>query len=116
MCSSDLTHEFGVTLRRQVRELEVSSRDISKRLLDYGVDAPATWFPPIFPECLLLKPAETENKETLDRFVGAMKSILKEAETDPDLVKGAPYRLPVRRLDDVRAARDLDLAWKPANG
>ena len=110
------THEFGVTLRRQVRELEVSSRDISKRLLDYGVDAPATWFPPIFPECLLLKPAETENKETLDRFVGAMKSILKEAETDPDLVKGAPYRLPVRRLDDVRAARDLDLAWKPANG
>ena len=110
------THEFVVTLRRQVRELDVNSRDISKRLLDYGVDAPATWFPPIFPECLLLKPAETENKETLDRFVGAMKSILKEAETDPDLVKGAPYRLPVRRLDDVRAARDLDLAWKPANG
>jgi glycine dehydrogenase subunit 2 len=66
------------------------------------------------PECLLIEPAETESKETLDAFVSAMKEILEEARTQPDLVKGAPHSTPVRKLDDVKAARELDLAWKQA--
>jgi glycine dehydrogenase subunit 2 len=65
------------------------------------------------PECLLIEPTETEAKEELDGFVAAMIAIRKEAETEPQKLKGAPWTLPVRRLDDVRAARQLDLAWKP---
>ena len=61
---------------------------------------------------LLIEPAETESKETLDAFVVSMKEILEEAYTQPEMVKGAPYNTPVRKLDDVKAARELDLAWK----
>ena len=64
------------------------------------------------PECLLIEPTETEAKEELDGFVEALVAILKEAEEDPELVKGAPHTMPVRRLDDVKAARDLDLRWR----
>ena len=64
-------------------------------------------------ECLLIEPTETESRETLDAFVDAMIAILSEAERDAAHVKGAPYTMPVRRLDDVRAAKQLDLAWKP---
>ncbi|MCW8945832.1 MAG: aminomethyl-transferring glycine dehydrogenase subunit GcvPB, partial [Sedimenticola sp.] len=59
------------------------------------------------------EPTETEDKATLDDFIDAMRSILEEATVDPELVKGAPYTLPVKRLDDVKAARELDLAWMP---
>ena len=65
-------------------------------------------------ECLLIEPTETESKETLDSFVAAMKEIRDEAHTNPELVKGAPYTQPVRRLDDVKAARELDLTLKSA--
>jgi glycine dehydrogenase subunit 2 len=61
---------------------------------------------------MLIEPAETESKETLDAFVAAMKEILEEAHAQPDLVKNAPHTTPVRRLDDVKAARELDLVWK----
>ncbi len=87
--------------------------DFAKRLLDYGFHAPTTYFPLLIPECLLIEPTETEDKVTLDAFIDSLIKIKDEAESDPDLVKGAPYTLPVRRLDDVRAARELDLAWKP---
>jgi len=107
------THEFIITLRRQARELGVNTMDFAKRLLDFGFHAPTTYFPLLVPECLLIEPTETEDKETLDAFIGAMATIQAEAEQDPEKVKGAPYSLPVRRLDDVRAARELDLAWKP---
>ena len=107
------THEFIITLRRQAKELGVNTMDFAKRLLDYGVHAPTTYFPLLIAECLLIEPTETEDLATLDSFIDAMQSILREAETEPELVKGAPHTLPVRRLDDVRAARDLDLAWKP---
>jgi glycine dehydrogenase subunit 2 len=76
------------------------------------VHAPTTYFPLLVPECLLIEPTETEAKEELDRFVEIMQSIKKEAQTQPDLVRQAPHTMPVRRLDDVRAARELDLAWK----
>ena len=88
--------------------------DFAKRLLDYGVHAPTTYFPLLVPECLLIEPTETEDKQTLDRFIDAMVAIQEEAETNPELVQGAPYTLPVRRLDDVKAARELDLKWAVA--
>jgi glycine dehydrogenase subunit 2 len=107
------THEFIVTLKRQAAECGVTTMDFAKRLLDYGHHAPTTYFPLLIPECLLIEPTETEDKATLDAFVGAMTAILEEARNNPDLLKQAPHKLPVRRLDDVRAARELDLAWKP---
>ncbi|TVQ74001.1 MAG: glycine dehydrogenase subunit 2 [Chromatiaceae bacterium] len=105
------THEFIVTLRRQAKENGVTAMDVAKRLLDYGFHAPTTYFPLLVPECLLLEPTETESKETLDAFVEAMGQILDEARSDPEKVKGAPYTQPNRRFDEVRAAKELDLAW-----
>ena len=81
--------------------------------LDYGFHAPTTYFPLLVPECLLIEPTETESKETLDAFVAAMRAVKEEAERDPAMVKSAPHTLPVKRLDDVRAAREPDLAWRP---
>ncbi|MEJ2514985.1 MAG: aminomethyl-transferring glycine dehydrogenase subunit GcvPB [Gammaproteobacteria bacterium] len=107
------SHEFIVTLKREAKELGVTAMDVAKRLLDHGFHAPTTYFPLLVPECLLIEPTETESRETLDAFVDAMKAILAEARKDPDKLKGAPYTTPVRRLDDVRAARQLDLAWVP---
>jgi len=66
------------------------------------------------PECLLIEPTETEAKEDLDRFCDAMIAILQEMRLEPEKLSGAPFTMPVRRLDDVRAAKQLDLAWKPA--
>ncbi|MPZ46890.1 MAG: aminotransferase class V-fold PLP-dependent enzyme [Betaproteobacteria bacterium] len=106
------SHEFIVTLKRLKERTGVSAMDLAKRLLDKGFHAPTTYFPLLVPECLLIEPTETESKQTLDAFVSAMKEILQEAETDPQLVKTAPHTLPVRRLDEVRAARELDLAWR----
>jgi glycine dehydrogenase subunit 2 len=105
-------HEFVVTLRRLKEETGVSAMDFAKRLLDKGFHAPTTYFPLLVPECLLIEPTESESKETLDAFVAAMREILEEARTRPELVKSAPHKTPVRRLDDVKAARELDLAWK----
>ena len=107
------SHELIITLKREARDLGVNAMDFAKRLLDYGYHAPTTYFPLLVPECLLIEPTETESKEELDSFVEAMAAIRREAEQDPALVKGAPHSMPVRRLDDVRAARQLDLAWKP---
>ncbi len=108
------THEFIVTLKKLKDETGVSAMDVAKRLLDKGFHAPTVYFPLLVPECFLIEPTETEAKEELDRFVEAMKEILHEAHTQPELVKGAPYTLPVKRLDDVRAAREPDLVWRPA--
>jgi glycine dehydrogenase subunit 2 len=106
------SHEFILTLKRQAKELGVNTMDFAKRMLDYGVHAPTTYFPLLVPECLLVEPTESEAKEDLDNFVDIMISIQREAETQPETVKQAPHTMPVRRLDDVRAARELDLAWK----
>ncbi|HEC18630.1 MAG TPA: glycine dehydrogenase subunit 2 [Gammaproteobacteria bacterium] len=106
------THEFILTLKRQAREQGVTAMDFAKRLLDYGFHAPTTYFPLIVPECLLIEPTESESKETLDAFVEAMAAIQQEAEGDAATLKGAPYTMPLRRLDDVKAARELDLRYK----
>jgi glycine dehydrogenase subunit 2 len=106
------THEFIVTLRRQAREQHVSAMDFAKRLLDFGYHAPTTYFPMLVPECLLIEPTETEAREELDGFIAAMRKIQAEAESEPGLLHEAPHTLPVRRLDEVRAARELDLRWR----
>jgi len=108
------THEFIVTLKRQAKQWNVTAMDFAKRLLDYGFHAPTTYFPLIVAECLLIEPTETETRQTLDGFITAMVKIAEEAKSQAELVKGAPYTMPVRRLDDVKAARDLDLAWRPS--
>jgi glycine dehydrogenase subunit 2 len=107
------SHEFIITLKREARELDVNAMDFAKRLLDHGFHAPTTYFPLIVPECLLIEPTETESREVLDAFADAMIRIEREAREEPEYVKGAPHNLPVRRLDDVRAAKQLDLTWKP---
>jgi len=107
------THEFIITLRREAKQFGVNAMDLAKRLLDYGFHAPTTYFPLLVPECLLIEPTETEDRATLDAFVEAMKQIREEMVSDPERVKGAPHTLPVKRLDDVRAARELDLRWQP---
>ncbi|HIE56594.1 MAG TPA: aminomethyl-transferring glycine dehydrogenase subunit GcvPB, partial [Chromatiaceae bacterium] len=107
------THEFIITLKKEAKSLGVNAMDFAKRLLDFGVHAPTTYFPLLVPECFLIEPTETEAKEDLDAFVEAMVEILEEARREPEKVKGAPWSLPRRRLDDVRAARELDLKWTP---
>jgi len=110
------THEFIVTLKREAKELNATAMDFAKRLLDYGYHAPTTYFPLLVPECLLIEPTETEAKEELDGFIEAMIKIREEAENNNEVVKSAPHNLPVRRLDDVKAARELDLVWTPTSG
>src|SRR5882762_5959708 len=107
------SHEFIITLKRQARELDVTTMDFAKRLLDHGFHAPTTYFPLLVPECLLIEPTETEGKDVLDAFAAAMAQIQKEAEQEPERLRSAPHTMPVRRLDDVRAAKQLDLTWKP---
>jgi glycine dehydrogenase subunit 2 len=106
------THEFILTLKRETKAYGVNAMDFAKRLLDYGHHAPTTYFPLLVPECFLIEPTETEDKETLDAFVQAMIQLREEAKTNPEILKTAPHTLPVRRLDDVKAARELDLVWR----
>jgi len=106
------SHEFILTLKNEARTLHVNTMDFAKALLDKGFHAPTTYFPLLIPECLLIEPTESEDREALDGFIDAMIAIAQEAKEDPERVRGAPYSTPVRRLDDVKAARQLDLAWK----
>ncbi|HEY2681926.1 MAG TPA: aminomethyl-transferring glycine dehydrogenase subunit GcvPB [Steroidobacteraceae bacterium] len=108
------SHEFIITLKQESKLYNVTAMDVAKRLLDYGIHAPTTYFPLLVPECLLIEPTETEAKEDLDRFCEAMGAIRREMQQEPEKLKGAPHTMPVRRLDDVRAAKQLDLAWRPA--
>jgi glycine dehydrogenase subunit 2 len=106
------SHEFILTLKRQAKQQGVTAMDFAKRLLDKGFHAPTTYFPLLVPECLLIEPTETEDKQTLDRFISALCEIQQEAESTPETLKKAPYSLPVRRLNDVKAAKELDIVWK----
>lgn len=107
------SHEFIVTLKRVKDETGVTAMDVAKRLLDKGFHAPTTYFPMLVQECLLIEPTETESRQTLDGFVAALREIRDEAYSDAGKLKGAPYTMPVRRLDDVKAAREPDLVWQP---
>jgi glycine dehydrogenase subunit 2 len=106
------SHEFIITLRHEAKELQLTAMDVAKALLDRNFHAPTTYFPLLVPECLLIEPTETESKETLDNFVDAMVAIASEAR-EGNSFKEAPYTTPVRRLDDVKAARQLDVRYRP---
>lgn len=106
------SHEFIISLKQEAKDYGCNAMDFAKRLLDKGFHAPTTYFPLLIPECLLIEPTETEDKQTLDDFVDAMVEIRQEAQTNPELLKSAPTSLPVRRLDDVKAAKELNIAWR----
>lgn len=98
-------HEFVLSGAPAKRELGVTTLDIAKRLLDYGFHPPTIYFPLLVEEALMFEPTETETRETLDALAAAIDSILAEAEENPEIVKGAPYTTPVRRLDEATASR-----------
>jgi glycine dehydrogenase subunit 2 len=100
-------HEFVLSARRLKRDHGVLALDVAKRLMDYGFHPPTIYFPLVVPEALMIEPTETEAKETLDSFAGAMLAIAREAAEDPAVVKDAPHTRPVRRLDEVKAVKQL---------
>jgi len=105
-------HEVVFSDKKQV-EQGVSNMDIAKRLMDYGFHPPTVSFPLIVHGALMIEPTETEGKAGLDAFVHAMKEIARECAEDPEMVKHAPHSTPVKRVDEVGAARNLVLRWKP---
>jgi glycine dehydrogenase subunit 2 len=106
-------HEFVLSGRRQRDRYHVTTKDMAKRLLDYGFHSPTIYFPLIVEEAIMIEPTETESLQTLDSFVEAMIAIAREAATDPETVRTAPHETPVTRLDEVTAARRPDLRWRP---
>jgi glycine dehydrogenase subunit 2 len=105
-------HEFVVSAK-SLKSHGITAWDVAKRLLDYGFYAPTVFFPLIVDDALMIEPTETESQETLDQFAHALLSVAQEAATNPDLVRRAPQRTPVDRLDEVRAAREPNLRWRP---
>jgi glycine dehydrogenase subunit 2 len=103
-------HEFVISASK-FKKKGVRALDIAKKLLDMGYHAPTVYFPLIVPECLMIEPTETESKETLDGFVSAMRTIAKQAENDPEILKKSPETTPVGRLDEVKANRELNVKW-----
>ncbi|MBM4403335.1 MAG: aminomethyl-transferring glycine dehydrogenase subunit GcvPB [Candidatus Cloacimonetes bacterium] len=104
-------HEFVADGTRQKKEHGVSTLDIAKRLLDKGFHAPTVYFPLIIQEALMVEPTETESKQSIDSFARAMIEIAEEAENDPELLHNAPLTTPVRRVDDARAVKILDIRY-----
>jgi len=104
-------HEVVFSGKRQKAQ-GVRTLDIAKRLLDYGFHPPTIYFPLVVEEAIMIEPTETESKETLDAFIDAMKAIAKEADENPEILHTAPHNTPVRRLDEVAAARNPDLRWE----
>ncbi len=102
-------HEFVISAKNFG---EKSTLNIAKRIIDYGFHAPTIYFPLIVKEALMIEPTETESKETLDEFAKVLKTIIKELKEEPELVKNAPHTTP-GRLDEVKAARQLNLRWMP---
>jgi glycine dehydrogenase subunit 2 len=98
-------HEFVLSARSLKREHGISALDVAKRLMDYGFHPPTIYFPLVVPEALMIEPTETEAKETLDAFADAMIAIAREAADDPEVIREAPHGRPVRRLDEVKAAK-----------
>jgi glycine dehydrogenase subunit 2 len=99
-------HEFVLSARTLKREHGITALDVAKRLMDHGIHPPTIYFPLVVQEALMIEPTETETKERLDEFVAAMRSIADEAANDPETLKQAPLTRPVRRLDEVKAAKE----------
>jgi glycine dehydrogenase subunit 2 len=98
-------HEFVLSGGPMKRALQIKTLDLAKRLLDFGFHPPTVYFPLLVDEALMVEPTETETKETLDAFADVITAILREAAEDPEIARGAPYTTPVRRLDEVAAAK-----------
>jgi glycine dehydrogenase subunit 2 len=108
-------HEFVLAgPPKDVQDAGVHTMDVAKRLMDHGFHPPTVYFPLIVEEALMIEPTETESKDTLDAFAEAMLTIVAEGREDPELLHEAPLKAPMRRLDEVKAARDLILRWQPA--
>jgi glycine dehydrogenase subunit 2 len=105
------THEFILSFQSTAKELGITAMDFAKRMLDEGIHAPTVYFPLLVPECMLIEPTETESKEQMDIFVQVMQRILEEAKHSPEKLHEAPVTLPVRRLDDVKAVKQLDVVY-----
>jgi glycine dehydrogenase subunit 2 len=108
-------HEFVLSGRPAKRDLGIATSDIAKRLLDHRVHPPTVYFPLLVDEALMIEPTETETKETLDRFAAIVREVLEEAKDDPEIARNAPYTTPVRRLDEVAAAK-RPVVRQPAAG
>ncbi len=106
-----IMHEFVISLSAVCKKNNITVSDFAKRILDYGFHSPTVSFPLIIHDCLMIEPTETESRATLDKFAEAMLSILKEAEENPELLRSAPHKTPVKRTDDVRAARQPVLKY-----
>lgn len=106
-------HEFVLSGDRQ-KKFGASTKDMAKRILDYAYHAPTIYFPLIVHESMLIEPTETETKETLEEFAEAMKSIAKEVQDNIQLVMDAPHKFHTKRLDDAKAARNLNITWTSA--
>ncbi len=106
-------HEFVVSPPKDLKERGIKTLDIAKRLLDYGYHPPTVYFPLIVEEAIMIEPTETESKEILDQFADILIKVLEEAGDNPETLKNAPYTTPVRRLDEVTAARKPVLGWLP---
>jgi glycine dehydrogenase subunit 2 len=103
-------HEFVASARTLRRERKISAMDIAKRLLDFGYHAPTVYFPLVVPEAMMIEPTETESKETLDAFAA---TLLRIREEDPEFLHNAPHTLDISRPDEVKAAKEPILRWKP---
>ena len=107
-------HEVVLSAKNLKRDYGITTLDVSKRLIDYGIHPPTVYFPLIVEEALLIEPTETESLETLDSFIDVMKAIALEAKNDPDLLRSAPHNTPNSRLDEANAARKPNLRWQPS--
>ncbi|MBA2384624.1 MAG: aminomethyl-transferring glycine dehydrogenase subunit GcvPB [Actinobacteria bacterium] len=105
-------HEFVLSARTLKREHGITALDVAKRLMDYGFHPPTIYFPLVVPEALMIEPTETEPKERLDAFADAMLAIAAEAAEHPELLKEAPHSRPVRRLDEVKAAKRAVVTYR----
>lgn len=103
-------HEFVMSGTPQ-KKRGATTKDIAKRLLDYGFHAPTVYFPLIVTEALMVEPTESETKDTLDRFAEVLKTIDREIDEDPELVRNGPYTTPIRRVDEAKANRELNPRW-----
>jgi glycine dehydrogenase subunit 2 len=106
-------HECVLSAKRQA-EHGVHAMDIAKALIDRGFHPPTVYFPLIVKEALMIEPTETESKETLDRFIDAMRDIARQAAADPAALHAAPVSTPVSRPDETRAAREMDVCDRGA--
>jgi glycine dehydrogenase subunit 2 len=107
-CKHECVFDDAIQMHDNVKTL-----DIAKRLMDYGFHPPTIYFPLIVHGALMIEPTETESKETLDQFIAAMKAIAREAREDGDLVRNAPHKPKVSRMDETKAARQPNLRWRP---